>query len=52
MTETATRTLPRLKAKYRETIVPALQDEFAYANVMQIPNLTKISLWKKSHIEQ
>ena len=42
MTETATRTLPRLKAKYRETIVPALQDEFAYANVMQIPNLTKI----------
>ena len=37
-----TTTIPRLKAKYRETIVPALQDEFAYANVMQIPNLTKI----------
>ena len=34
--------LPRLKAKYRETIVPALQDEFSYANVMQIPGLVKI----------
>ena len=42
MTETATRTLPRLKAKYRETIVPALQEEFSYGNVMQIPGLTKI----------
>jgi large subunit ribosomal protein L5 len=34
--------MPRLKAKYRETIVPALQDEFNYANVMQIPGLVKI----------
>ncbi|MHA6525616.1 50S ribosomal protein L5 [Tessaracoccus sp. G1721] len=34
--------MPRLKAKYRETIVPALQDEFSYANVMQIPGLVKI----------
>ncbi|HMS36781.1 MAG TPA: 50S ribosomal protein L5 [Arachnia sp.] len=37
-----TTTIPRLKAKYRETIVPALQEEFAYSNVMQIPGLTKI----------
>ena len=37
-----TTTIPRLKAKYRESIVPALQDEFAYGNVMQIPGLTKI----------
>ena len=42
MTETATKTMPRLKAKYRETIVPALQEEFKYNNVMQIPGLTKI----------
>ena len=33
---------PRLKKKYREQIVPALQEEFKYANVMQIPGLTKI----------
>ena len=42
MTATATTAMPRLKAKYRETIVPALQDEFKYDNVMQIPGLTKI----------
>ena len=34
--------MPRLKAKYRETIVPAMQDEFNYANIMQIPGLVKI----------
>jgi hypothetical protein len=34
--------IPRLKRKYREQIVPALQEEFKYANVMQIPGLTKI----------
>ena len=34
--------IPRLKKKYREQIVPALQKEFKYANVMQIPGLTKI----------
>ena len=34
--------IPRLKAKYRESIVPALQDEFNYDNVMQIPGLVKI----------
>ena len=37
-----TTTIPRLKAKYRETIVPALQEEFSYGNVMQSPGLTKI----------
>ncbi|AQP43936.1 50S ribosomal protein L5 [Tessaracoccus flavus] len=43
MTDTATTTtMPRLKAKYRETIVPALQEEFSYDNVMQIPGLVKI----------
>ena len=34
--------IPRLKRKYREQIIPALQEEFQYANVMQIPGLTKI----------
>ena len=34
--------IPRLKKKYREQIVPALRKEFKYANVMQIPGLTKI----------
>jgi large subunit ribosomal protein L5 len=37
-----TRELPRLLAHYREAIVPALQTEFGYENVMQIPRLTKI----------
>src|ERR1700719_4089633 len=34
--------LPRLKQKYRTEIAPALKDEFGYANVMQIPGLTKV----------
>src|SRR6202021_2653478 len=34
--------LPRLKQRYRAEIAPALKDEFAYANVMQVPGLTKI----------
>ena len=37
-----TRELPRRLAHYRETIAPALQSEFGYGNVMQIPRLTKI----------
>ncbi len=37
-----TRELPRMLAHYRETIAPALQSEFSYENVMQIPRLTKI----------
>ena len=34
--------MPRLKARYREEIVPALREEFGFANVMQVPGLTKI----------
>jgi large subunit ribosomal protein L5 len=33
---------PRLKARYREEILPALREQFGYANVMQVPGLTKI----------
>ncbi|WP_430591598.1 50S ribosomal protein L5 [Humidisolicoccus flavus] len=44
MTDTATATarLPRLKQKYRAEIVPALQSEFDFSNVMQVPGLVKI----------
>ena len=33
---------PRLKDKYRSEVAPALREQFDYANVMQIPGLTKI----------
>ncbi|MGZ6870370.1 MAG: 50S ribosomal protein L5 [Frankiaceae bacterium] len=33
---------PRLKLRYRQEIAPALREEFGFANVMQIPTLTKI----------
>ncbi|MGH3171204.1 MAG: 50S ribosomal protein L5, partial [Trebonia sp.] len=33
---------PRLKEKYLTEVAPKLRDEFQYANVMQIPGLTKI----------
>jgi large subunit ribosomal protein L5 len=33
---------PRLKQRYREEIAAALRQEFGYANVMQIPSLSKI----------
>jgi large subunit ribosomal protein L5 len=48
MTETVTesgtqpRSLPRLKQRYRQEILPALHEQFGYANVMQVPGLTKI----------
>ena len=45
MTETAVAAntaQPRLKQKYRSEIVPALREEFGYANVMQVPGLVKI----------
>jgi large subunit ribosomal protein L5 len=41
-TETAEKATPRLKERYVTEIAPALREEFGFANVMQIPNLTKI----------
>jgi large subunit ribosomal protein L5 len=38
----AGKTQPRLKQKYNGEIKKALQDEFGYANVMQIPGLVKV----------
>jgi large subunit ribosomal protein L5 len=48
MTETTTEATPqeipkpRLKLRYREEIAKAMQEQFGYPNVMQIPGLTKI----------
>ncbi|RFS86181.1 50S ribosomal protein L5 [Actinomadura spongiicola] len=45
MTETVTERpvpQPRLKVRYREEIAGRMREEFGYANVMQIPTLTKI----------
>src|SRR6202022_3679736 len=41
-TQTAERVIPRLKARYREEIVPALNEQFSYSNLMQVPGLVKI----------
>jgi large subunit ribosomal protein L5 len=40
--EVSAATRPRLLTRYREEIVPALQDQFHYANVMTVPRLTKV----------
>ncbi|MBC6458537.1 50S ribosomal protein L5 [Actinomadura sp. HBU206391] len=34
--------MPRLKQRYRDEVAKAMQEQFGYANVMQIPGLTKI----------
>ncbi len=42
-TETTTATsVPRLKVRYREEIIPALREEIGVSNIMQVPTLTKI----------
>ena len=41
-TSATERVVPRLKTRYREEILPALQSEFAIPNVMQVPGLVKI----------
>jgi large subunit ribosomal protein L5 len=40
--EVSAATRPRLLTRYREEIVPALQEQFHYANVMTVPRLTKV----------
>jgi large subunit ribosomal protein L5 len=42
MTETAS--IPRLKAKYREDVIPAMRQEFEYPNVMAVPTVKKVTL--------
>ncbi len=36
--------MARLQEQYRDTVVPKLQEQFGYANVMQVPRITKITL--------
>jgi large subunit ribosomal protein L5 len=38
----AERTLPRLKQRYRQEIIAGLREQFGFANVMQVPGLTKV----------
>lgn len=38
----ATATEPRLKARYKAEIVPALNDEFKFDNIMQTPRVVKV----------
>ena len=38
----STATSARLKDRYRAEIIPAMREEFKYANVMQVPTLVKI----------
>jgi large subunit ribosomal protein L5 len=43
MTDTITeKTAPRLKARYADAIKGQLQDQFGYANVMQVPGVVKV----------
>ena len=36
--------IPRLKAVYKERVVPAMQKEFTYKNSMQVPRLDRVVL--------
>ncbi|RKW71480.1 50S ribosomal protein L5 [Galactobacter caseinivorans] len=42
MTEAAVKITPRLKTKYQDEIRSALNEQFKYGNVMQIPGLVKV----------
>jgi large subunit ribosomal protein L5 len=39
---TEQRTSPRLKQRYRDEVKPALQQQFSYGNVMQVPGVVKV----------
>lgn len=39
-----TKQLPVMQARYRNEVMPALRERFGYANVMQIPAITKVVL--------
>ena len=41
-TAASERVAPRLQARYRAEIVPALREQFGYANPMQVPGLVKV----------
>jgi large subunit ribosomal protein L5 len=39
---TEERAMPRLKQRYNAEIIPELREEFGFANVMQVPGVTKV----------
>ena len=39
---TIERTGPRLRTKYRDQIIPELREQFGYANIMQVPTVSKV----------
>jgi large subunit ribosomal protein L5 len=36
--------MSRLQKYYKETVVPQLKEKFSYANIMEVPKITKITL--------
>ena len=36
--------MERLRAQYLESVVPTLKEKFQYANVMEVPRITKVTL--------
>jgi large subunit ribosomal protein L5 len=41
-TPTETKAAPRLKQRYRAEIMPALREQFEFANIMQVPGVVKV----------
>ncbi len=41
---TTVASIPRLQDKYRKAIVPQLMKDFSFANQLQVPRLTKVSI--------
>ncbi len=39
-----TTNMPSLKKKYQDDVIPALQKEFGYKNIMQVPRIEKVVL--------
>ena len=44
MAVTEAKITPRLRTRYEEEIAPALQEQFGYANPMQVPRVDKVTL--------
>jgi large subunit ribosomal protein L5 len=36
--------MERLREQYQESVVPALREKFQYANVMEVPRITKVTI--------
>lgn len=39
---TTEKIVPRLKTRYRDEVIPALNEEFTYSNPMQVPGVVKV----------